>query len=517
MAALGRLRRPHGRLHASLAARLYARLVHAYTHTDAETARALADYCLQRLAMQAPLDRPMSPTQLEALAGQTVTPEGIGSDEALRLWADVLGPACLSVDHPRYLSFIPSAPTKAAAGFDMLVGASSVYAGSWLEGAGAVYAENQALRWLADLAGLPAGAGGAFVQGGTIGNLSALVAARETALHRRGTRPDRWAVCVTEQTHSSVLHALRVVMDVDVVEVPGDARGRMVGSALRETVRDLPADVRGNIFAVVATAGTTNLGIVDDIAGIAQVTGEHGWWLHVDGAYGGAGLAAPSVRRLFDGIERADSFIVDPHKWLFAPFDSCALLYRDPVQARAAHTQHAGYLDPLNVDGEWNPSDFAIQLTRRARGLPFWFSLAVHGTDAYRGAVEQTLTVARAGRGADPPRAAPAVARRAGAERADLRAGRLEAAGLRGVERPAAGRPGRVRHPDPARRTGLHPLRRRESRDDRGRSRADHRLDGLKPRPLAIRSAHARGDGQPGERGLRGVVRLRRPDHHDRA
>jgi L-2,4-diaminobutyrate decarboxylase len=137
--------------------------------------------------------------------------------------------------------------------------------------------------------------------------------------------------------------------------------------------------------------------VVDDIAGVAAVVAEHGWWLHVDGAYGGAGLAAPSVRHLYDGIEYADSFIVDPHKWLFAPFDSCALIYRDPVQARAAHTQHAGYLDPVTVEGEWNPSDFAIQLSRRARGLPFWFSLAVHGTDAYCLAVEQTLSVARAG------------------------------------------------------------------------------------------------------------------------
>ena len=202
---------------------------------------------------------------------------------------------------------------------------------------------------------------------------------------------------MTAETHSSVKHALRVVMDVDVIEVPGDHRGRMLGTALRATVESLPAEARGGIFAVVATAGTTNLGVVDDIAGIGAVAAENGWWLHVDGAYGGAGLAAPSVRHLFDGVERADSFIVDPHKWLFAPFDCCALIYRDPVQGRAAHTQHAGYLDPVTVAGEWNPSDFAIQLTRRARGLPFWFSLAVHGTDAYSDAVEQTLTVARAG------------------------------------------------------------------------------------------------------------------------
>jgi glutamate/tyrosine decarboxylase-like PLP-dependent enzyme len=216
--------------------------------------------------------------------------------------------------------------------------------------------------------------------------------------------PRRWAVCLTEEAHSSVKHGLKVVMDVDVVEVPGDERGRLVGPALREVVAALPAEVRDGIFAVVATAGTTNLGIVDDIAGVAEVTREYGWWLHVDGAYGGAALAAPSVRQLFAGVEHADSFIVDPHKWLFAPFDSCALIYRDPAQGRAAHTQHASYLDPVNVAGEWNPSDFAIQLTRRARGLPFWFSLAVHGTDAYAAAIERTLEVTR--QGADLIRAA---------------------------------------------------------------------------------------------------------------
>jgi L-2,4-diaminobutyrate decarboxylase len=362
-------------------------------------ARALADLCLDRLAMQAPLDASLTPDELAEVAGATVTEQGIGAHAALRLWEDVLAPACLSVDHPRYLSFIPGAPSKAAAAFDMLVGASSVYGGSWLEGSGAVYAENQALRWIADLAGLPATAGGVFVQGGTVGNLSALVAAREAALHRRdGKRPARWAVVVTGETHSSVKHALQVVMDVDVVAVPGDERGRLTGAAIRDQLASLSEAERDGIFAVVATAGSTNLGVVDDIAGIASVAREQGWWLHVDGAYGGAGLAAPSVRGLFDGVAHADSFIVDPHKWLFAPYDCCALLYREPVLARAAHTQKAGYLDPVTVEGEWNPSDFSVQLTRRARGLPFWFSLAVHGTAAYTEALERTLTVARDGR-----------------------------------------------------------------------------------------------------------------------
>jgi len=373
--------------------------VHDYTESSAATARALADLCLERLAMAAPLDLSRTPEELSVIAGDTVTERGIGADEALRIWEHVLAPACLSVDHPRYLSFIPGAPSKASAAFDMLVGASSVYGGSWLEGSGAVYAENQALRWISDLAGLPDTAGGVFVQGGTIGNLSALVAARAAANHERGgNRPPRWSVVVTAETHSSVKHALREVMDVDVVAVDGDPRGRLTGAAIRDRLAGIGPAERDSIFAVVATAGTTNLGVVDDIAGIAEVADENGWWLHVDGAYGGAGLAAPSVRDLYRGVERADSFIVDPHKWLFAPYDCCALIYRDPVLARAAHTQKAGYLDPVTVEGEWNPSDFSIQLTRRARGLPFWFSLAVHGTSAYTDAVEHTLRVAREGR-----------------------------------------------------------------------------------------------------------------------
>ncbi|HEY6652269.1 MAG TPA: pyridoxal-dependent decarboxylase, partial [Actinomycetota bacterium] len=146
---------------------------------------------------------------------------------------------------------------------------------------------------------------------------------------------------------------------------------------------------------VVATAGTTNAGIIDDLAGAAAVAREHGLWLHVDGADGGAGLFAPSVRAAYDGIEHADSFVVDPHKWLFAPFDCAAILYRDPRLAAAAFTQQAEYLEDINATGEWTPAHYAYHLTRRVRGLPFWFSLATHGTRAYREAVEAVLDVTR--------------------------------------------------------------------------------------------------------------------------
>jgi glutamate/tyrosine decarboxylase-like PLP-dependent enzyme len=229
------------------------------------------------------------------------------------------------------------------------------------------------------------------VSGGTAGNLSALVAARHAAGQNRGGRPPRWAIACADTAHASVASAARV-MDAEVVAVPHDDRGRLTGAALDRTLERTGTET---LFAVVASAGSTNAGVVDDLQGVADVCAEHSLWLHVDGAYGGAALAAPSARDLFRGIERADSFIVDPHKWLFAPFDACALLYRDPGLARAAHRQDASYLDSLNVAEDWNASDFAHHLTRRARGLPLWFSLATYGTEAYREAVERVLAVAR--------------------------------------------------------------------------------------------------------------------------
>jgi L-2,4-diaminobutyrate decarboxylase len=366
--------------------------MHAFDEDTEDLARAIMAYASGRIANPVPLDRPAPTAELARRAGQTITRDGIGGAEALRVWAEVLAPATISTDHPAFLAFVPGAPTKASVLFDLAISASSTYAGSWLEGAGAVWAENETLRWLADIAGLPASAGGVFVSGGTAGNLSALVAARHAARTGRARHPERWTIAAGDTAHSSVASAARV-MDADVLAVPTDERGQLTGPALRKT---LDSSSPEGLFAVVASAGSTNAGVVDDLAGVADVCGERGVWLHVDGAYGGAGLLAASVRSLYDGIERADSFIVDPHKWLFAPFDACALLYRDAALARVAHVQEASYLDSLNASAEWNASDYAHHLTRRARGLPLWFSLATYGTDAYREAVETVLAVTRA-------------------------------------------------------------------------------------------------------------------------
>jgi aromatic-L-amino-acid/L-tryptophan decarboxylase len=302
----------------------------------------------------------------------------------------------VSCDSPRFLSFIPAAPTKASLLFDMFVSCSSLHGTSWLEAAGVVVAENQALGVLAKQAGFPEGAGGCFVAGGSAGNLSALMVARDTAAYRRHAEaPAHPLIAVSEDAHSSVGKACHV-LGVGTFVVPSPDH-RLTGEALRAALRDNP---RGDdVVGVVATAGTTNAGIVDDLRGVAEVARQRSLWLHVDAAYGGAALLSgmPAVRALFQGMEAADSFGVDPHKWLFAPFDCAALLYRQPNLAKAVHTQDASYLDVIHrgVPEEWNPSDYAYHLTRRARGLPLWFSLALHGTDAYRDAVESVLAVAR--------------------------------------------------------------------------------------------------------------------------
>jgi L-2,4-diaminobutyrate decarboxylase len=369
--------------------------MHEFTPEIEQVAQEILEYSLLRLKENPPLDGPKSEEELFALVGNTITADGLGGSNTLSLFKDVLAPACISTDHPRYLAFIPSAPTELANLFDLVVGASALYGGSWLEGAGAVFAENQTLRWLADLAGLPEGAGGVFVQGGTIGNLSALVAARKHA-QKINPKIARWAVACSSEAHSSIASATEV-MDVDFIKVPVQSDGVMRGEDVKkaiDTYRSQHSD--RDICAIVATAGTTNLGIIDDLPTIADVANRYSIWFHVDGAYGLAGLANEDVRKLFAGVEKADSFIVDPHKWLFAPFDACALIYRQPELGRQAHTQHAGYLDTLTESHEWNPSDYAIQLTRRTRGLPLWFSLAAHGTTAYSDAIAKTMDIARA-------------------------------------------------------------------------------------------------------------------------
>jgi glutamate/tyrosine decarboxylase-like PLP-dependent enzyme len=366
--------------------------MHRWDESTDLLAMSVIGYAVERLKVSKDTTWGARPAdELAAVLEGVIRPEGIGGLEALTLFRDVLMHACRPMDSPLHLAYVATAPTPAANMFDLVVSASSIFGGLWEGGAGAIAAENQALSWLAGLAGFPETAGGCFVSGGSAANLSALVTARHHTREASATHPARWRFATTGETHASV-HAAARVMDVDVVLVAPDERGRMTGEALRRTLSEEGTD---GVFAVVANLGTTNVGAIDELDAIANLCDELGLWMHIDAAYGGAALCAPSTAALRRGFERADSFGIDPHKWLFAPYDCAALVYRDPTLAAAAHAQHGTYLDVVSRE-EWNPSDYAFHLSRRARGLPLWFSLATYGTDAYTEAVESTLDVARA-------------------------------------------------------------------------------------------------------------------------
>ncbi len=360
---------------------------------DAELTNQVFDYMRDRLSMpEVPLDFPGEPKVLaEALSG-LIKPEGNSASDVLKLYDEVISRAVVSGDSPRFMAFIPTAPTKAALLFDMIVSCASIQGISWLEAAGSISAENQVLRWMADVAGLPASAGGTFVSGGSAANLAALTVARDSGrqrLHGGKRLPVR--IALSKQAHSSIGNSLGI-LDIEpfIVETSGFA---MTKADLELALSKVNAN-EAPIVGVVATAGTTNAGIIDDLSGISEVAQVHEMWFHVDAAYGGAGLLAPSVRDKFAGIENADSITMDPHKWWFSPFDVAAILYKNPKLAASVHTQDASYLDVLHEDDSLiNPTDLAYHLTRRARGLPLWFSVVVNGTDAYRDAVEASISL----------------------------------------------------------------------------------------------------------------------------
>jgi L-2,4-diaminobutyrate decarboxylase len=364
--------------------------LHRYDEQSELLAHLAVNYALGRARHEGEqLIVPPSADELhEKLAG-AINDEGLGVERAFELFTRVIAPNCQAPEHPRFLAFVAYAPAASGVLFDMALSAAGMFGTSWLEAAGATVAENQALRWLSDLAGLPETSGGTFVSGGTIANVNGLAVARNAWRSRHGDSGRRVALATSAEVHSSIRLAAKV-LEIDVIDVPVDKRGRLTGERLAEVLARTDAEV----CAVAATAGITNLGIVDDLAGIADVTKARGLWLHVDGAYGGAALISPAARGYFAGIEHADSFVIDPHKWLFAPLDCSAIIYRDPLLARAAFTQTAAYIEAFQETTEVNPGDLAIHLTRRARGLPFWFTLAAQGEDAMRVAVESSLLLA---------------------------------------------------------------------------------------------------------------------------
>jgi aromatic-L-amino-acid decarboxylase len=319
---------------------------------------------------------------LDASLAGSLTDDGLGVDAAWNRFEHVVAPNNIGLDSERFLAFIPLSPSAATVWMDAIVSAANFSAESWLEGAGAVAAENQVIELLCRAAGMPVGAAGCFMSGGSIGNLSALAVGRQQA-------GDRRVVAVADTAHASVDNALHL-LGLEPLVVPTGPDCRLTGAALRAAIGG-----RRDVGVIVASGGSTNAGVIDDLDGCADVAAEIDAWLHVDGAYGLATLLLPELRARFAGLDRADSFIVDPHKWLFATAGSCALVYRDPALARAVHTQHGPYIDVLRTsDDAYNPCDLGYQLTRRASGLPIWFALALHGVDAHRAAIRHGIRLA---------------------------------------------------------------------------------------------------------------------------
>ena len=364
---------------------------------DAALTDAVFDYCRERLAMvPVPLDfGSLAAIPDHALDG-LISPDGHDPAKILNFFKEQLATSVVSIDSPGFLAFIPNAPTKNSLLFDMVVSCSGLNGTSWLESAGVVVAENQALAFLAQLAGMPEGSGGAFVSGGSMGNLSSLTVGRDVG---RGRRPDiaphELRFAISADAHSSIGTALHVLNVGALLVEPDDHRFTRAHLEAAMAADPHPETVIG----VVATSGTTNAGIVDDLEGLGSYANQRELWFHVDGAYGGAALFSPTHRDLLAGIRHADSFVVDPHKWLLAPLDCAALIYKNPTVARKILAQQASYLDILHTEDdelyEWNPSDFAIHLSRRARGLPFWFSLVTNGTTNYETAIQSAIDLAQ--------------------------------------------------------------------------------------------------------------------------
>ena len=353
-------------------------------------------YAIDRISVTEPkIGIPQKAEALKALVGETITEKGIGGEVAFNLWKEHLMKANVSIDHPRHLAFVPASPTRAAIMFDLVTSASSIHGAYWMEGAGGIFCENEAMKWIVSLTGLPEGAFGVFTSGGTAANLSAIVTAREywRSLNDQN-KVEKGLIITSIGAHSSI-KAMAKVVDVDVLLV--DTEDRLEANALQSTIDNLTIQQRQRLFAIVATGGTTNAGIIDDLDGIAVICEKEQLWFHIDAAYGGGALAADSVRHLFKGIEKADSITIDPHKWMFSPYDCGAVIYKNPELAKKAHSQEGSYLDIFKDEGAhgFNPSDYQIQLTRRVRGLPLWFSLATHGTDRYKVAIERGLELAQ--------------------------------------------------------------------------------------------------------------------------
>lgn len=308
-----------------------------------------------------------------------------------------------SVDRPGintasdgHLGYIPGCGLYLSALGDYLAAVTNRYAGVHYSSPGAVNIERRLIRWMADLTGYPSTAGGYMASGGSMANLTAITAAREH-FGIRAREVENTVVYTTTHAHHCIDRALRVNGLGECIRrhIPMDERYRMRAGELDNAIRE---DLRRGLrpWLLVGSAGTTDAGAVDPLNALADVASEHGLWYHVDAAYGGFFMLAGGTGHLFDGIQRSDSVVVDPHKGLFLPYGLGVLLVRDEATLAEAHRYQADYMqDVQEPGGVRSPADTSPELSRHFRGMRLWLPLKWHGLRPFRKALEEKLELTR--------------------------------------------------------------------------------------------------------------------------
>lgn len=298
------------------------------------------------------------------------------------------------MDHPRFYGFIPSPASPLSLVGEMLTSGFNPHAGSWMQSSGPAAIEQGLIAWLAERVGLPHGAGGLFVSGGSMANLTGLMLARDRMLSPEDRR--RGVAYVSTQTHSSVAKGLGVLglLPDQVRKVAVDADRRLDVAALAKAIA-ADREAGRAPFAVVASCGTTNTGAIDDLHAIADLAGRERLWLHVDGAYGASVALSGAHRSLVDGLGRADSLSWDAHKWLFQTYGCGMVLVRDRTHLLESFATSAEYLqDAAAGDDTPNFWDYGVELTRPARAMKLWFTLQVMGERALGEAIDHGFLLA---------------------------------------------------------------------------------------------------------------------------
>lgn len=335
-----------------------------------------------------PTIRASSPAELRAALGGPV-PEAPGDPlAAMQTLVDVALPNMQHGDHPRHFARVPGPSSYAGVLGEWLGSGFNTIVSSWGGSSGPATVELVALDWLRELLGLPPGTEGVLMSGGSLCNMTGLAAAR----HAVGPG----VAYLSDQTHASIGRALVTLgfPPEDVRIVRTDGRLRLTVAAVREAVHDDRERGRRPRF-IIATAGTTNTGAVDDLQGLAELGAAEDLWLHVDGAYGAPAALCPAGREAMPGLELADSLVLDPHKWLFLPYDIGCLFVRRPGALDGAFSMRPEYLTDVRVDTtEVNFGDRSLELTRRSRGLKLWLLFRVYGAERLRAAIARTIALA---------------------------------------------------------------------------------------------------------------------------